>query len=172
MLHDQAPRAGRQVDLLAIAEGFAVSAGGITGLRGLDERAWILLATTDLFEAWAIGWPPGGRIDLHDHGPSHGALVVAEGVLTEVAVEADRRGAATRTARYLRPGDHRQFGSHYVHDVNNDGEVDAISVHVYGPRLTTMTYYELDRGGRPEAVRTEEIEPVGPFDTTGAHDPA
>ena len=37
MLHDQAPRAGRQVDLLAIAEGFAVSAGGITGLRGLDE---------------------------------------------------------------------------------------------------------------------------------------
>ncbi|MGP0108752.1 MAG: cysteine dioxygenase [Acidimicrobiales bacterium] len=172
MLHDQSPRAGRQVDLLAIAEGFAVSAGGITGLRGLDERAWILLAATDLFEAWAIGWPPGGRIDLHDHGPSHGALVVVEGVLTEVAVEADRRGAATRTTRYLRPGDHRQFGSHYVHDVNNDGMVDAVSVHVYGPRLTTMTYYELDRGGRPEAVRTEEIEPVGPFDTTGVHDPA
>src|ERR1019366_7348380 len=88
-----------------------------------------------------------------------------EGVVTEVAGEADRRGAATRTARYLRPGAHRQFGSPYVHDVNNDGEVDAISVHVYGPRLTTMTYYELDRGGRPEAVRTEEIEPVGPFDT-------
>src|ERR1019366_7348379 len=63
VLHDQAPRAGRQVDLLAIAEGFAVSAGGITGLRGLDERAWILLAATDLFEAWAIGWPPRGRGD-------------------------------------------------------------------------------------------------------------
>src|ERR1019366_1670218 len=60
VLHDQSRLTRRQVDLLASAEGFAVSAGGITGLRGLDERAWILLATTDPFEAWAIGWPPGG----------------------------------------------------------------------------------------------------------------
>jgi len=172
VLHAPSPRARRQVDLLAIAEGFAVSAGGITGLRGLEARAWILLAATDLFEAWAIGWPPGGRIDLHDHGLSRGAVVVAEGVLTEVSVEADHPGPAVMTTRRLRAGDHRQFGPHYVHDVNNYGQADAISVHVYGPRLTSMTYYEPDRDGRPDPVRTEEIEPVGPFDTTGAHDPA
>src|SRR5580704_13625756 len=50
----------RQVDLLAIAEGFAISATGIAELRSASERTWVPVAVTELFEAWAIGWPPGG----------------------------------------------------------------------------------------------------------------
>ena len=59
-----------------------------------------------------------------------------------------------------------------VHDLSNDGERPAISVHVYGPRLTTMSYYGLSAEGRLDRVRTETVPPLGPFDATSAHDPS
>ena len=147
----------RQVDLLAVAEGFAASAGDITELHGLTDRAWILLAVTDLFEAWAIGWPPGGRIELHDHGDSHGAVVVATGSLVETTIQPPEQGVALLATHRMGAGDRRRFGPRYVHDIINEGDEQAVSVHVYGPRLTTMTYYRLDGHGRLEAGRTEDV---------------
>jgi predicted metal-dependent enzyme (double-stranded beta helix superfamily) len=149
-----------------------VSAPAVPEFQGLTERSWILLALTDLFEAWAIGWPPGGRIDLHDHGRSSGAVVVATGVLTETTVRSTERGVAVIGTHRLAAGEHRRFGPHYVHDLTNDGDQRAVSVHVYGPRLTTMSYYELEPQGRLGRVRTEEVPPVGPFDVTSFHDPS
>ena len=162
----------RPVDLLAIAEGFAESAPGIAELHGRRERSWVLLAVTDLFEAWAIGWPPGGKIELHDHGQSHGAVVVAVGSLIETTIRATASGVALISTQHVEAGGHRRFGPGYVHDLSNDGDARAVSVHVYGPRLTTMSYYELDPRGRLDVVRTEDVPPVGPFDTTSEHDPS
>ena len=167
-----APRARRHVDLLAIAEGFAASAADLPELHGLAERSWILVAATDLFEAWAIGWPPGGKIQLHDHGESNGAVVVAKGSLTETTIRPTDRGVALVSARQIEAGEHRVFGPHYVHDIVNDGTEDAVSVHVYGPKLETMTYYRLLDSGRLDAVDTVWVDPVGPFDVTRAHDPS
>jgi NAD(P)H-dependent flavin oxidoreductase YrpB (nitropropane dioxygenase family) len=168
----QMTTARRQVDLLAIAQGFAVSAPGITEIQGRNQRSWVLLAVTDLFEAWAIGWPPGGKIELHDHGQSHGAVVVASGSLTETTIRATASGVALISTQYVEAGGHRRFGPGYVHDLINDGEAEAVSVHVYGPRLTTMSYYELDLRGRLDVVRAEDVPPIGPFDTTSEHDPS
>ena len=39
----------RRIDLLPVAEGFAVSAPAIPELQGVTERSWVLLAVTDLF---------------------------------------------------------------------------------------------------------------------------
>jgi hypothetical protein len=167
-----APPPQRRVDLLPIAEGFAVSAAGIPELQGLTERTWVLLAVTDLFEAWAIGWPPGGTIQLHDHGHSNGAVVVASGSLTETTVRATPEGVAVIASHHIGAGEHRTFGPRYVHDLTNDQDVQATSVHVYGPRLTTMTYYQLDRRGKLGALRVEQLTPLGPFDTTADHDPS
>jgi hypothetical protein len=166
------PRSRGQIDLLAIAEGFAVDAPSIPELQGLSERRWVLLAVTDLFEAWAIGWPRRGTIEFHDHGPSSGALVVASGCLTETTIRSRPHGATLISQRSLGPGTRRRFAPCYVHDLVNDGEDEAVSVHVYGPRLTTMNYYRLDRRGGLEVVRRETVPPLGPFDTTGAHDPS
>jgi Cysteine dioxygenase type I len=162
----------RHVDLLAIAEGFAVSATSIPELQGLVERAWVLLAVTDLFEAWAIGWPSGGGIELHDHGRSAGAVVVAAGELVETTVRPTPRGVALIRTHRIGAGRHKTFGPGYVHDLSNDRADQAVSVHVYGPRLSTMQYYDLGNAGRLEVVRTEQVEPPGPFDTTGKHDPS
>jgi len=166
------PGPRRQVDLLPIAQGFAVSAPAITGLHDIAERSWVLLAVTDLFEAWAIGWPPGGRIELHDHGESSGAVVVATGTLTETSVRPTREDTALISTHRMAAGEHRCFGPHYVHDLINDDDRVAISVHVYGPRLTTMGYYELTPAGRLAQLRTEAVPPVGPFDVTSDHDPS
>ncbi len=157
---------------MAIAEGFAVSAPAIAELQDVTERTWVLLALTDLFEAWAIGWPPGGTIELHDHGNSRGAVVVADGALVETTVRSTTRGVALIGTHHIGTGDRRRFGPRYVHDLRNDGTEQAISVHVYGPRLTEMSYYELDGQGRLDMVRTEQVPTPGPFDTTSDHDPS
>lgn len=162
----------RDVNPLAIAEGFSVSAAEAPELRDVPKRRWVLLAATDLFEAWAIGWPPGGKIELHDHGQSSGVVVVARGSLTETRIRPTDHGVAAVESHHLGTGESRTFGSYYVHDMVNDGPSHAVSVHVYGPKLTSMSYYRLSLTGRLQAVRTETVDPVGPFDVTRAHDPS
>jgi mannose-6-phosphate isomerase-like protein (cupin superfamily) len=109
------------------------------------------------FEAWLLGWPPGEGIELHDHGCSSGSVVVLEGILSETYVEASdwlRRGGRLRH-RTLAEGDLVTFGPDHIHDVVNGGRRPALSIHVYSPRLRSMTFYE----NRPErglaAVRAE-----------------
>jgi Cysteine dioxygenase type I len=163
---------GRRIELLPIAEGFAVSAPAIPELQGVTERSWVLLAVTDLFEAWAIAWPPGGAIELHDHGNSSGAVAVAAGTLVETTVRASDNGRAVISTHRVAAGEHRCFGPHYIHDLVNDDVRPALSVHVYGPRLTTMSYYDLSAAGRLGRLRTESVPPLGPFDATSDHDPS
>ena len=111
-----------------------------------DRRCRRRLGGSRDYEAWAIGWPPGGSIDLHDHGASAGAVLVVSGELTETRLfrrPTGRLGAATTT---LTAGCSVSFPGHFVHDVVNEGSTDAISVHVYSPRLRSMTYYNLESG--------------------------
>src|ERR1700677_3331260 len=92
------PVPGRQ-ELLAMAEGMAVRARHWPGLAASTTRRWELLASSETFEAWVIGWPPGGTIELHDHGDSAGAVVVASGELVETLVTENVDGSLTTTGR-------------------------------------------------------------------------
>ena len=56
----------------------------------LTERRYELLELTDELEIWAIHWPQGRRLELHDHGGSVGALWVVAGTLEEHYIQADR----------------------------------------------------------------------------------
>ncbi len=76
------------------------------------------------------------------------------------------------TTHQVGAGEHRTFGARYIHDLNNLGHQDAVSVHVYGPRLASMTYYDLGPEGRLGIIGTEAIPPLGPFDVTADHDPS
>jgi len=40
----------------------------------------------------------------------------------------------------------RSFSSGHVHDVRNESDRPALSLHAYSPRLTTMTRYVLENG--------------------------
>ena len=46
----------------------------------------------------------------------------------------------------LGPGDARAFSPGHVHEVRNDSDQSALSLHAYSPRLTTMTRYEVSSG--------------------------
>jgi hypothetical protein len=102
-----------------------------------DGRSWARVAASDTFDAWLISWPTGGAVDLHDHGGSAGAIAVVEGELTEVR---PAKGGLTR--RVLSVGAVHDVAPDAVHDVLNVGPGRALSVHVYSPPLTEMTFYD------------------------------
>ena len=133
--------------LLALANGLATTAADWPGLDHgpSDRRRWALMTASPFFEAWAIVWPPGGTVELHDHGGAAGALAVTQGVLSETALlcEQGRLGARTTV---LTAGSSTSFDRGHIHDVVNPGTGPALSVHVYAPRLSTMAYYRFDTG--------------------------
>jgi quercetin dioxygenase-like cupin family protein len=104
-----------------------------------EERHAVRLLATERYEVWAIGWAPGQRADLHDHGDAAGALVVLDGTLTEHVVTAD----GVRTTA-LPAGTARDLAVGLVHEVRNDHDGPATSIHVYSPPLETMTRYDGD----------------------------
>jgi predicted metal-dependent enzyme (double-stranded beta helix superfamily) len=129
-----------------MAEGMAERARLWPGMASSTTRRWELLASSETFEAWVIGWPPGGVIELHDHGDSAGAVVVATGELVETLVTENFDNSVTTTSRRMTAGTSWTMGHRHVHDVVNDGPRPAVSVHVYAPRLTAMTHYRIVNG--------------------------
>jgi predicted metal-dependent enzyme (double-stranded beta helix superfamily) len=123
-------------------------AAGLAAVTGPDDlvlepgqdRAYSRLLLTDAYEAWLIAWAPGGALDLHDHGGSGGAVVVVEGELRERFTDRERPGPLCTNR--IRAGEPLAIGPDRVHGVWNPGPATAVSVHVYSPPLTTMTFYD------------------------------
>ncbi|HEV3265241.1 MAG TPA: cysteine dioxygenase family protein [Acidimicrobiales bacterium] len=130
-------------ELLAIAEGLALVAHSWPGMNRPTRRVWDVMVASDAFEAWVIAWPPGGAIELHDHGESSGAIVVASGELTETTVTEGSDGLVKAATTVLPAGASTTFEAPHVHDLINAGVLPAISVHAYSPRLTEMTHYDV-----------------------------
>lgn len=78
------------VELLDAAQRFARSATALPGMDDPCERCWRTVAANERFEAWVVAWPVGGAIELHDHGSSGGAVVIARGALRETSVRPGR----------------------------------------------------------------------------------
>jgi hypothetical protein len=47
----------------------------------------------------------------------------------------------------FRRGSSRRFGSRHIHRITNRSDRPAVSVHVYGPALTSMTRYRIGQHG-------------------------
>ncbi|MGS2617421.1 cysteine dioxygenase [Micromonospora sp. LZ34] len=132
-----------EADLLAVARRWSADPTGWPVPRRFDplSRWYARLAGDAEHEVWALSWLPGQGTDLHDHGGSSGAFLVAAGVLTEETVS----GAGLRAHR-LAAGAGRRFGPRHVHVVTNRGDQPAVSIHVYRPALRRMTRYRLAAG--------------------------
>ena len=109
---------------------------------GRTDRYWTRLPGPDGVDVWLLTWLPSQGTDLHDHGDSAAAFAVVQGALTEVRADPVLGVWATPldapAVRTVEPG--------VVHDVRADLGVPAVSIHAYGPRLSRMTYYDLDEG--------------------------
>jgi hypothetical protein len=113
------------------------------GALDMHSRSWRLMARTPDFDAWLIAWPKGGKVELHDHGASTGAVSVISGALVEAVPRHDDAGRLTLVRHELRAGATLGFGAGHVHDVTNESDEHALSLHVYSPALTSMTFYQL-----------------------------
>jgi predicted metal-dependent enzyme (double-stranded beta helix superfamily) len=109
----------------------------------LTVRSYELLELTDELEIWAIHWPQGKRLELHDHGGSAGALWVVEGSLEEHYIGSP----GTVGRRSLAAGGGAAFGPTYIHDVVNAEPAPATSVHAYSPPMASMTFYRQEAQG-------------------------
>jgi quercetin dioxygenase-like cupin family protein len=124
------------------------------------DRWWARLHTDDAVDVWLLSWLPGQLTDLHDHGGSTAAFVVARGRLEEVRANL----AGTRHSTVHRPGQVSWIPARAVHDVRAIDE-PAVSIHAYSPPLRQMTYFAADdaRGLVPQrTVVTDEPEERDP----------
>lgn len=119
------------------------------------DRWYQRLARNDTFEVWLLTWLPGQGTEIHDHGGSAGAFGVVQGSLTEHGFSL--AGTAPRS-RTLHDGAVRSFGPRHIHQVVNEHDTPAVSVHAYAPALARQTYYQLGDDGRTlRQLRTEEV---------------
>jgi uncharacterized cupin superfamily protein len=113
------------------------------GALDTQRREWRLMARTPDFDAWLIAWPSGGKVELHDHGNSTGAVSVISGALVEAVPWRADTGRLSLVRHELQAGATLGFGAGHVHDVTNESDCPALSLHVYSPALTSMTFYEV-----------------------------
>jgi len=138
-----------RLDFLAIARQHAAHPEHwpVTPRFDPAERWYHRLAVEPDYEVWLLTWLPGQGTDLHDHGGSAGAFQICAGSLTEDTVSVPAGGSPRITARELGEGAGRRFGSRHIHRIENRSSQPAISIHAYGPALTTMTRYRIGAGG-------------------------
>jgi quercetin dioxygenase-like cupin family protein len=105
--------------------------------RDSSARDGVRIHSTRDFDAWLLRWPPGTRVNPHDHGDSAGAFTVLEGELIEL-----RWHASIPECRLVAAGDVVSIASGVVHDVVATNRV-ACSIHAYSPPLQTMSFYEV-----------------------------
>lgn len=117
--------------LAEIAAGLGAAAALDDRLPAGTGRRWTYLIEADDYEALIIAWPPGTGLRMHDHGGSLAALHVVSGRLRERFTTSSN---ATR-ARWLETGDTLELPADHVHEVINLDDSEAISIHVYSPRL-------------------------------------
>jgi hypothetical protein len=137
-----------RTDYLEIARGFAATPEewAVAPRFHPAHRWYHRLAVAGDHEVWLLTWLPGQATDLHDHGGSAGAFHVYAGTLTEEIVSPSA-SPPVLTSHELAQGESRRFGSHHVHRIANRSTRPAISIHAYGPALTTMTRYRIGPAG-------------------------
>jgi Cysteine dioxygenase type I len=104
------------------------------------RRRYTRLLDTALYDAWLIEWLPSSCLELHDHGHSRGAVVVAAGSLVEIYTDLQARHPLRTKVRDC--GDRFTISRSRVHQLSNPGPAVALSVHVYSPPLMAMTFYD------------------------------
>jgi len=107
-----------------------------------SERRWVELDSSPYLQIWLLSWPAGTETGWHDHGESAGAFLTVSGSLKEQTSHGHRR-----VERTLVTGEGRSFAEGHIHDVSNVSAQTALSVHLYTPRLTSMTRYAVTPAG-------------------------
>lgn len=113
--------------------------GGVDTDRRLPGtgRRYELVHVDDDCEAWLIAWPTGTGLAMHDHHGSEALIHVVAGTLCERFPDGE-----ASAVRPLEAGRRYELAADHVHEVLNVEELEAVSLHVYSPRLTDLGFRE------------------------------
>jgi predicted metal-dependent enzyme (double-stranded beta helix superfamily) len=123
-----------------------------------DRRVFAPLLEEPSLEAWVISWMPGHDTGFHDHDVSSGAVVVIAGEVRE-----ERLALGGVIDRVVGPGEVFDFSDSDIHRVTHVGEVPAVTLHAYSPRLRRMGAYATGPGGalqRHPLAYGQELRPL------------
>jgi quercetin dioxygenase-like cupin family protein len=102
-------------------------------------------------DAWLIAWPPGSGLPMHDHDGSGAVVHVVRSALRERYV-AD----GLIIERALVAGDRVHLPPEHLHEITNVAGEEALSLHVYSPRLT-MVRFRSEFGELTAAPSTRQL---------------
>lgn len=102
-----------------------------------ENRWWTRLALTEGVELWMLSWLPGQHTEPHDHGGASGSFTV---LLGELAESLRYPKGSIREAVH-RPNSSVGFGAGRAHQVHNERDFPAASVHAYSPPLVPTRQY-------------------------------
>lgn len=124
-----------------------------------SHRQWARLPAPDDVDLWLLTWQYAQSTELHDHGDSAAAVIVLRGQLRELRV--DQTEALTE--RTLTLGQLSTVPVGERHDLIHAGDVPAVSLHGYSPRLTSMTYWRREGSSLvpDRTVRSDAEDLVG-----------
>ena len=120
------------------------------------ERTAERIFRSETHDIWLIRWGAGARTELHDHGESAGAICVVAGELVENRPNPARVAQPLR--RVLRALDDRPMAPSHIHEVVNESDTVAASVHVYSPPLATMQHFDLTPDSELRMIHRELID--------------
>jgi Cysteine dioxygenase type I len=145
-----------RLEVLAAGLAPAAAQRPLPKIEQTRTRAYCRLVTTPSYEAWLIVWSPSATLELHDHGGSLGALFLAQGELVETYSDLIERHRLR--ARVIEEGHTLAVPAHRVHEVCNLAATDAVSIHVYSPPLTEMTFFDHRAESFLTPLKTERSE--------------
>jgi len=123
------------------------------------ERSSARVFCSETYDIWLLRWGAGSRTELHDHGDSAGALYVVGGELVEHRPNPAGRGRSLR--RVLRQLDDRPMAPSHIHEIANESDTVATSVHVYSPPLAAMHHFDFTPDSELRMIRREVIDTPG-----------
>jgi len=140
--------------------------GGCYKVEAHESQRWhVRIHQDDAVDVWLISWTESQRTELHDHGDSVGVFSVVEGTLTEAVWNGT--GLVTRS---VVSGETVRFDTEYVHDVYNEENEVAVSVHAYSPPLSKMNYYDVEGDELHRLATSWTDDPEAPAPTYASVD--
>lgn len=111
-----------------------------------DRYSRNLLAYGENFYALVMCWRPGQASPVHDHIGASCGIRVLQGVATETSYQwqQDRLVAASETQMVA--GQVCGSFDEDIHQIQNKGEENLVTLHIYSPFLDNINLYDLETG--------------------------
>lgn len=125
-------------EMIACAKGVDLATLDLAGYRQFRKERYArnTVFLNEHVELVVICWMAGQASSIHDHGVSNCLYLVVEGTMKEELFRVGSDGAPVAVReRFFAPGQITFAGPKDVHRIQNSGERELVTLHLYSPPL-------------------------------------